>query len=283
MLEVIGMGEGNKVRMLEDFDLNRIEDIVGAREALVRLLNLVEELASENQQLREEINRLKGEQGKPTLKPNKKPAASPQTNYSSERERHQPKERKPARKANEIKIDREEMVKVDPAELPPDAEFKGYEDIIVQDIKLTTDNVRFWKEKFYSAGENKSYLAELPGGYEGQFGPGVKATTIGLYYGLNPSEPKIKEFFEYMGLVISAGQTSNRLIKQQADFHAEKEALYIAGLGSSPWQHSDDTPARVKGVNEHTHTVCNPLYTVYVTTPRRIAWPYCKLSPTDTP
>jgi len=67
--------------MLEEFDLNRIEDIAGAREAIRRLLNLVEELAGENRKLREEnqqqrdeINRLKGEQGQPSIKPNKKPA-----------------------------------------------------------------------------------------------------------------------------------------------------------------------------------------------------------------
>ena len=32
---------------------------------------------------------------------------------------------------------------------------------------------------------------------------------------------------------------------------------------------ADDTPARVNGVNEHTHTVCNTLYAVYVTTAKK--------------
>jgi len=276
MLDTTEMLGGDQASMLEEIDLDRIEDIAGAREAIRRLLNLVEELAGENRKLREEnqqlgdeINRLKGEQGKPTIKPSKKATAPPQTNYSSERERHKPKERKKADKVSQIKIDREEVVKVDPAELPADAEFKGYVDVVVQDIKITTDNVRFWKEKYYSAGQNKSYLAELPAGYEGQFGPGLKATTIVLYYAINTSEPKIKEFFEHVGLSMSAGQISKLLIKHQDRFHGEKEALYIAGLRSSPWQHSDDTPARVNGVNEHTHTVCNPLYTVYVTTPKK--------------
>jgi hypothetical protein len=276
MLDRTGRLGGSQDSMLEDFDLKRIEDIAGAREAIGRLLNLVEELAGENRELREEnqqlgdeINRLKGEQGKPTIKPNKKATAPVQTNYSSERERHKAKDRKKADKVSRIKIDREEVVKVDPAQLPPDAQFKGYVKVVVQDIKITTDNVRFWKEKYYSSGQNKSYLAELPAGYEGQFGPGIKATTIVLYYAINTSEPKIKEFFDHVGLSISAGQISNLLIKRQDSFHDEKEALYIAGLGSSPWQHSDDTPARVNGVNEHTHTVCNPLYTVYVTTPKK--------------
>ena len=56
------------------------------------------------------------------------------------------------------------------------------------------------------------------------------------------------------------------MIKGQAPFHAEKEALYQAGLASSPWQHLDDTSTRVNGQNGYCHIVCNPLYTAYVTT-----------------
>ena len=68
--------------------------------ASLRLLNLVEELAAENRQRREEvprswdeINRLKGEQGQPNFKPNQKPAGATPTNQSSERERRQSKAR----------------------------------------------------------------------------------------------------------------------------------------------------------------------------------------------
>jgi cell division protein FtsB len=73
------MTKGSKNSMLENFDLNSIQDIEGARQAIIQLLNLVEELVGENrklreenQQLRDEINRLKGEQGKPNIKANKK-------------------------------------------------------------------------------------------------------------------------------------------------------------------------------------------------------------------
>jgi len=38
--------------------------------------------------------------------------------------------------------------------LPVDAEFKGYE-VVVQDIKLTTDNVLFRKQKYYSPQREK--------------------------------------------------------------------------------------------------------------------------------
>ncbi len=42
-------------------------------------------------------------------------------------------------------------------------------------------------------------------------------------------------------LQISDGELSNLLIKDQAGFHAEKDAVYAAGLRSSPWQQTDDT------------------------------------------
>ena len=262
--------------MLEGFDPNTIQDIDGARQAIVQLLNLVEDLASdnrqlrdENQRLRDEINRLKGEQGKPKIKPNRPPSPPTVTNHSSERERHKRQAWKKSHKVERIEVKREEMLKVDPARLPADAEFKGYADVLVQDIKIEADNVLFHKEKFYSKSEGQTYLAELPRGYSGQFGPGVKALTLVLYHAANMSEPKVREFFGFVGVHLSEGEVSNLLLKDQDDFHAEKESVYAAGLRSSPWQHIDETSTRVNGVNEHCHTVCNPLYTAYVTTDKK--------------
>jgi hypothetical protein len=262
--------------MLEGFDPNTIQDIEGARQAIVQLLNLVEALASdnrelreENQHLRDEINRLKGEQGKPKIKPSRPVSPSTATPHSSERERRKPQTWRKSSKVERIEVNREEVLKVDPARLPADAEFKGYDDVIVQDIKIETDNVLFHKEKFYSERERQAYQAELPRGYAGQFGPGVKALTVVLYHAANMSEPKVREFFEFVGLHISEGEVSKLLIKDQSEFHAEKEAVYAAGLRSSPWQHMDETSTRVNGVNEHCHTVCNPLYTAYVTTDKK--------------
>lgn len=255
--------------MLENFDPNAIQDLDGARQALVHLLNLIEGLTAdlrdaqaEIQRLRDENNRLKGEQGKPPIKPNKKPDPP---KHSSERERHQPQEWKKSSKVDQIHIDHDQVVPIDPAVLPPDAEFKGHDPVIVQDLILRTDNVRFLKEKYYSPAQGQTYLAELPKGYAGEFGPGVKSTVLVWYYGMNTSEPKIREFLQHIGIHISEGQLSNLLIQKQDTFHQEKDALYAAGLRSSPYQHIDDTATRVDGVNQHCHVVCNPLYTAYFT------------------
>jgi hypothetical protein len=238
----------------------------------VALLNLVETLATELrearteiQRLRDENNRLKGEQGKPDIKANTpRPAA---TDHSSERERHTPQPWSKGRKIALLTVDREEICVVDPATLPPDAAFKGYDDVIVQDLILHPDTVRFRKQKFYAKSTGKSYVASLPAGYRGAFGPGLRSLALELYYAGQMSEPKILERFRSVGVLISAGELSNLVIQDQDAFHAEKAALYRAGLSSSPWHHIDDTSTRVAGVNQVCHIVCNPLFTVYCTLP----------------
>jgi hypothetical protein len=258
--------------ILDELDLSAIQD-EQAREGIIGLLNLVEEMSqtiqalqSENQRLKDENNRLKGEQGQPPIKPNH-PSAP--TNYSSEKERQTTGPRKRRRKRDTIQIDREVTLEVDPTILPPDAVFKGYDEVVVEDLLVRTDTVLFRKEVFYSAAEGKTYLAPLPPGYEGSYGPGCKALALALYFGGQMSGPKILDFFASAGLAVSSGLLSNWLVKDQETFHAEKDAVFEAGLRSSAWQHIDDTVTRVDGHNQYCHIVCNPLYTAYLTTPNK--------------
>jgi hypothetical protein len=162
--------------MKENIDPNTIED-EGVRQVVITLMNLVETLsakvaeqAEEIRRLRDELRRLKGEQGAPTFTPK---TASPL--LSSEKERHQSTPHRKAHKHAQVKIDRIEVMMIEKHLLPDDAQFKGYEEVIVQDIAFHTDTVRFRKERYYSPSQKKTYLAALPAGYHGQFGPSVKA------------------------------------------------------------------------------------------------------------
>ncbi len=224
----------------------------------------VKEQAEEIQRLRDEVNRLKGEQGKPKIKANKAALA-----LSSEKERRESKAHHKARKQAQVRIDRVEIVKVDQQRLPQDAQFKGYENVIVQDIEFRTENVTFRKEKYYSPSQKRTYLAEMPAGYKGQFGPGVRAWVLALYYAAGMSEPKILDLLQTIGMSISAGQLSDLLIQDQEQFHAESAAVVQAGLASSPWHHLDSTGTRVNGNNEQCHILCSPLYTAYCTLPAK--------------
>ena len=244
----------------------------GMKEALVQLFNLVEELSStirelqeENQKLRDEINRLKGEQGKPNIKESKR---KEDNDFSSEKERKSEVDRK--RGKREPKLDKITITKTVKCEvaaevLPADAEFKGYESVIVQDLKIEAENIEFQRDIYYSALCKQTFTGKVPLGYEGGYGPSVKSLAIIMKYACNMSENKILEFFNNFGIYISSSTISRMLIKDKEDFHKEKEEIFKAGLSSSIYQQIDDTSARVNGENCYTHVLCNDLYTAYFT------------------
>jgi hypothetical protein len=253
--------------MLDDLDLSSLPD-ERTRTLIVRLLNIIEEVSTDNRALRDEVqrlrdenNRLKGEQAKPTVRPQPKA----KTDHSSEAERRRPGQRGKREKRELITIHHDRIAPIDPASLPPDAIFKGYDQVIVQDIVVRADNVLFRKEVWYSPSMGKSYRADLPAPYTGEFGPGIRALVLVLYFGCQTSESKICLFLTNLGVQIAEGTISNLLIKRHETFHTEKAAVLEAGLASSPWQHIDDTPTRVDGHNQSCQVVCNPLYTVYQT------------------
>ena len=254
--------------MLNGFDINSIQDLDEALYWLREFQNIFEIMNQENlelknklQEVRDENNRLKGEQPKPKIKPKKE-----NSNHSSEKERKKPKERKKSSKIDRIETHDSQVCNVDSELLPADALFKGYDRVVVQDIKFEAHNILFLKEKYYSPSLRKTYLAQLPKGYDGEFGPNLKTLAIKLSFDSNVTQPNLMDLFTDAKIKISAGQLSNFLIKNHEGFHNEKDAIYEAGLNSSPWQHMDDTTTRVGGQNHYCHILCNPLYTAYFTT-----------------
>ena len=266
------MAERPVPEAIASIDLASITD-VGARQAIRALLNLVEEQASEiralrveNEQLRDELTRLKGGQGRPRIRPGKSAGGS--TDYSSEQERRPaPTTWQKRGKQDRLRIDRTERVAVDPATLPADAELKGYERVVVQDLVLRTDTVAFELAVWYSPSERRSYRARRPARYDGTFGPHLRTLVLTLAYGGGMSERKILELVAGTGIVISAGTVSNLLTEGRVAFETEAREVLKAGLASSPYQHIDDTSTRVDGGAQYCQILCNALYTAYQTTP----------------
>jgi len=256
----------------------RPDEIADERLAeIIRILfQLIEELSEENeklkaeiQRLRDAINLLKGEQTKPDTKPSRK---KPNEDFSSEEERKPkniPNEKKSKAKKHKIKIDRIEVCKVDQKLLPDDAAFKGYQNVVVQEIVIKTDNVEYKKEIYYSKSQNKTYMGKLPPEIEGEFGPGVKSLVCTLKHVANVSEPKIQEFLDNFGIYISPASISRTLTKNNELFHQEKADIFLAGLLSTDYQQIDDTSSRVHGENHYAQIVCNPYYTAYFTIPHK--------------
>ena len=244
------------------------------------LLNLVEVLLAENeslkeiiQQLKDEVNRLKGEQGKPDFSKKKKDADPTDNKHSSEADRNKrlkKKDRKKRiKKTKEIKIDRKEKLSIDMSELPADAVFKGYETTIIQDLIITTNNVAFQRPIYYSPSLKKSFVAKLPDGHQGEFGPGIRSLVVNLYRDCGMTEPAIERFLKTFGVSISSSTISRMVTEGHDHFHQEKVDIINAGLKSTTYQHIDDTGSKVAGKNYYTHILCNPDFTAFFTRPRK--------------
>jgi len=243
------------------------------------LFQIIEDLQTENEKLksrleaaRDEIERLKGNNVQPLDKFGNK---NDDSDFSSEKDRKkrngQPKNKTSKARKHKIKIDRIEICKIDKNSLPADAEFKGHQEYVVQEIIIKTDNVKYLREVYWSYSEEKTYIADLPVKIKGEFGPGVKSMAMIQKHVCNMSEPKIEEFFQNVGINISQS-TISRILTKGEDveiFHQEKVEIFKAGLVSTPYQQIDGTGAKVNGENHHVQIICNPYYSIYFTLPHK--------------
>jgi len=140
---------------------------------------------------------------------------------------------------------------------------------VVQDIAIHTHNIKFEKEVFYSSSLGKNITAQLPPGYNGEFGPGIKSLIHVLSRDANLSEPAILRLLTSCEVQISSATISRILTNEKSVFHQEKMDIFNAGLKSTDYQHIDDTGGRVNGKNHYVHILCNPYYTAYFTYPKK--------------
>ena len=167
---------------------------------LKKLLNLVEAVVEENQglkvqiqELKDEINRLKGEQGwiKRSKRTQKEDSATTNNTAAAEHPQNDSEKANPmgkkakqpwnkGSKVDKIEIDHEQTFAFDPTELPRDAIFKGYRTIIVQGIKIRRDNVAYHLERYYSPSEKKTYEATPPADVNGSFNAQLKTWILYL-------------------------------------------------------------------------------------------------------
>ena len=233
------------------------------------LLNLIEfqaeeinKLQAENQKLRDEINHLKGEQGKPKIR------KQSNKDISSENERKKRNNRQRNKKKNKKKnltVHKTERLVVNKSQLPEDAIFKGYHSTITQDIIITPCNTQFDREIYYSPSLKETIIAPLPDGYFGDFGPNIKALILDMHHHKDATESSIHSFLTTHGIDISNASISRILTDKHESFHQEKEDIVSAGLQSTVYQQMDDTSARFNGQNYYMHILCNNYYTAYFT------------------
>jgi len=232
------------------------------RESLIQIvLNLQEELHEQRllvQDLKDELRLLRGEKGRPQIKP-----AVPD----------EPAEERTKRRASRwhksgktIAVTRRVRLAVDPRILPQDAVFKGTRKILIQDIQIVTDNVEFEIERYYSSSEKKTYEASLPPGYDGSFfGPGIRQIILALHYQGRMPQKLLQTLLSGMGVLISEGEISALVVLKSGGFAEEQAAARQAGTTKHDYQHIDDTGARLAGKNGATIVTGNERFVAYRT------------------
>lgn len=249
-----------------DVDKINFDDKESVKSLIITLLNVIEQLLQENRQLRVEVQqlrdenaRLKGEKGKPKIAPNV-PPREPQL-PPAEKSKKWSKDSKKSM----IKIDRVVSLKINPETLPPDAVCKGYSSIVIQNIRLQTDNVEYRREHYYSPSLNKNYYAELPKDVQStQFGSDLKALVAMLYFVGRVTENKIHSILTEFGIIISEGEISNILTKEKSEaFATEKADIFQMGMMRAKYFQTDDTGARHQGKNCYMHYFGNEKFSTY--------------------
>lgn len=224
------------------------------------LLQLLRERDECIQQLSDENARLKGEKGRPQIKPSRlepqekareeKGDSPNQEGESLTEKKKRPGSQKRKKTAN-LPIHETKVIQPG-AEIPPGSEFKGYQDFTVQDLIIKPHNIRYrlaiWKRPTgeYLKGQLPIQVRE-----KGQFGATLRSYLLDQNYHCRVTQPLLLEQVHELGIDISAGQLNRILLSDKDSYHAEKREILRVGLLGSSYINTDDTSARHQGVNSY--------------------------------
>jgi hypothetical protein len=239
--------------------------LVEALLAIIRqLADRVAQLEQTNQQLRDEIARLKGQKPRPDIKPSVLETTQSKTEAKEGGKRPGSAKRP---KTAELHIHHE--VPLHPEGLPVGASFRGFEPYVVQELIIKNENTRYLRARYDLPGGG-SVLAPFPEGVlpvdGGHFGANLVAYILDQYHQAMVTEPLLLEQLWEYGIDISAGQLHRILTENKELFHQEKGEILVAGLAESSYIGTDDTGARHQGKNGYCTVIGNDLFAYFEST-----------------
>lgn len=251
-------------------DLNGEISTPSAYEELVALLvSLPKELAAlreenhrlreENQALRDEVARLKGQKGKPSIRPSR---LNP---------KRKPRRRRGGRRRNKppvpLQIDVTEFVAA--TNVPAGSGLLDRVHFDVQELVIRTVTTRYCRERWLTP-DGKVITAALPAGATvdgSHFGPTLHSYILYQYHHAQVTEPLLYQQLRDFGVRISTGQLHRLITEGKERFHREKDEILRVGLRVSTHIHTDDTGARHGGKNGYCTHIGNPWFAWFESTP----------------
>jgi len=150
---------------IQHINPKEITDLAQSQNLMGVFMNVVEsqakqidDLAKENQGLKNEINRLKGEHGDLPPRTTKTTSSTPK---EKQRKVVKRKNNKKGGKNHKVEIDNTVVCDIDKSTLPLDAKFQGYREVVQQDIIFKRNNTLYKVALYYSKSEQRVYSGEL--------------------------------------------------------------------------------------------------------------------------
>jgi Transposase IS66 family len=227
------------------------------RRLLIEALGKVAGLTAENAALREEIARLKGLKGRPSIKPSGMEQASepkPPTGGGKRRGRG-------GKQMRRVAIEDRVLT----AEVPAGSRFKGHESFLIQDLVLRPVAIRYRRERWVTP-DGRTVVAPLPPGIDGHFGPELRRFVLAQYHQGQVTVPRLVALLDAIGIEVSKRQVVRLLIGRQGRFLDEARDVLRAGLETAAWVTVDDTGARHKAANGYCTQIGNEHFTWFGTT-----------------
>jgi transposase IS66 family protein len=240
-----------------------VESLLAIVHQLVDRVNKLEEVV---RQQADEIARLKGLSPRPEIRP-----SILESNKNSSGGQKDTKPKRPPRgpTKNKLTIHREVPVHIEEHDLPEGASFKQYEEYVVQELLIRTENTKYLRAR-YQLPDGRSLLAPFPAGVlpveGGHFGPNLVSHILDQYHQAQVTEPLLLEQLHEYGIQISAGQLHIILTERKDIFHQEKAEILATGLMVSAYIATDDTGARHQGHNGYCTVVTNDLFAYFEST-----------------
>jgi len=262
---------------LEAFSLAELRDVVGRLLGEVRRLHsdnavlqakvdaqqvTITTLRAENQALRDEVARLKGLPPRPPSRPSGMEQAT-QPGAAGKDEKRPKLPRGVKRDAQTITAER-----VLKAAVPAGSRFKGYEDILVRDLHLSAEVIRYRRERWLLP-SGETVLAALPAGIVGGFGPELRRFVLALHAQGQVTTERLTALLNGIGVEISKRQVVRMLTGSLDNFVAEDQEVLRAGLATARWITVDDTAARHARKDGFTTQIGDDRFAVFRTGPSK--------------
>lgn len=222
---------------------------------LLELFGEVAALKKVVEEQREEIARLKGLKGRPTIRP-----SGMDQGTEPPKSGRQEKRRGRGKVTPRVEIE-ETMIE---AAVPPGSRFKGYERYLVQDLVISVRATCYQRERWVTP-DGQTILAPLPDGIAGHFGPELRRFVLMQYHQGQTTLPRLLVFLRSVGVAISKRQLQRLLTDRQDVFVGEALAVLRVGLATSPFVSVDDTGARHAGKNGFCTQIGNDWFTWFGT------------------